>query len=68
MTKNTSTSRKIKNRKRNKDTNRCSDNPKNTIPKHLIPYTALLLTSLTLRKSKTEKNKKIKYTLKKKQH
>ena len=69
MTRNSSTYRKIKKRKPNKDTNLCTDSPKNSTPKSPTPNTAPPLTSRPLRISKAEKNKKkkIKYKLKKKQ-
>ena len=69
MTRNSSTYRKIKKRKTNKDTNLCTDSPKNSTPKSPTPNTAPPLTSRPLRISKAEKNKKkkIKYKLKKKQ-
>ena len=69
MTRNSSTYRKIKKRKPNKDTNLCTDSPKNATPKSPTPNTAPPLTSRPLRISKAEKNKKkkIKYKLKKKQ-
>ena len=69
MTRNSSTSRKIKKRKSNKDTNLCTDTPKKATPKSPSPNTAPPSTWLPLRISKTEKNKKkkIKYKLKKKE-
>ena len=64
MTKTTSTSRKIKKRKRTKDTNLHT-----TIPKDTTPISTPLLTSIPSRTTKTEKNKrkKVKYRIKKKQ-
>ena len=69
MTKTTSTSRKIKKRKRTKDTNLHTAIPKSTTPKCPTPISTPLLTSLPSRTTKTEKNKekKIKYKIKKKQ-
>ena len=70
MTKNTSsTSRKIKKRKRNKDTNLYTVTPERAASETSTPNTAPPITSLPSNTSKTEKNKKrkIKYKLKKKE-
>ena len=69
MTRTTNTSRKIKKRKRNEDTDLCVDAPTGATPGSSSNNTAPVLTSLPLGTSKTEKNKKkkAKKRLKKKQ-
>ena len=55
MTRTTSTSRKIKKRKRNEDTDLCVDAPTGATPGSSSNITAPVLTSLPLGTSKTEK-------------
>ena len=69
MAKTTSTLRKIKKRKRNQETNLCTNTPDNKVPESPTPKTTPLKTSVPSITSKTERNKKkkSKYKLKKKQ-